>query len=95
MIGLRKQLKEKERQIAELQKTVPTMDSENNLQVRLVEISCANTLATRMQDDIQALHELLAEKNQELLKEKEAREEVLRLNIVHIWLNEVLNRQLE
>jgi len=50
--------------------------------VKLVEITTASQLSTRLHDDMLILREQLEEKDKDLQKERKAREDILKLNIV-------------
>lgn len=95
LVDLRRQLRDRDRKIEDIQKTHQVIDSENVLQVKLLETTAPQSQILKQYDVVNRLREQLAVKDAELVRERLEKEEIFRDNIVQHTDIQILNKELE
>lgn len=95
LVDLRRQLRDRDRKIEDIQKTHQVIDSENVLQVKLLETTAPHSQILKQYDVVNRLREQLAVKDAELVRERLEKEEIFRDNIVQHTDIQILNKELE
>lgn len=85
LVDLRRQLRDRDRKIEDIQKTHQIIDSENVLQVKLLEMAKPSGSVVKQHDNVNKLREQLAIREAELVREKVDKADIFRMNVVKNW----------
>jgi hypothetical protein len=82
LVDLRRQLRDRDRKIEDIQKTHQIIDSENVLQVKLLEMAKPSGSVVKQHDNVNKLREQLTIREAELVREKVDKADIFRMNVV-------------